>query len=184
MPDHLDALHRLDARLRALEDERALRDLVSRYAFYADSGQHEEWVQLFTEDGAVELVGPEATGTYGDHVRFSGHDALRRFIDDPQVHMALEGRCMHLTSGNIRVQVEDDVGIVDAYYSVLLREGDQIVVANGGFTRLTCRRTGSGWRIAHRLRYAMGTAVDVLRTAFPEPRPPSPDVAGGDHLPA
>ena len=38
----------------ALEDKDEIRDLISRYCHYIDSGRNEEWVGLFTEDGAFD----------------------------------------------------------------------------------------------------------------------------------
>lgn len=165
--DMRDELARLRDRLQLLEDDREIREVVADYAFYADSGQHDEWVDVFTDDGAVVLVGGEATGTYPDVARWSGREELRAFIDDPQVHMTIEGRCMHLTTGNLRTRVDGDSAVAETYYVVLVRTGDTIAVTNGGFTRLRLRRVDGRWRISERLRHQIGTDPAVLRQGHP-----------------
>ena len=156
-----------EARLLALEDDKAIREVIADYAFFADSGQHDEWVENFTDDGVVELLGGEATGTYPEAVRWSGPEELKQFIDDPRVHMTIEGRCMHLTTGNLRTRVTGDEAVAETYYVVLVREGDRIVVTNGGFTRLRLHRVEGRWRIRHRLRHQIGTDVAALREGHP-----------------
>jgi hypothetical protein len=164
-----EAIARLEARLRVLEDEKAIREVIADYAFFADSGQHDEWVSNFTADGTIELVGREATGTYPEVARWTGRGELREFIDDPRVHMTLEGRCMHLTTGNLRSRIDGDDAVAETYYVVLVKEGDSIVVANGGFTRLQLRRVDGQWRIQRRLRHQIGTDVALLRAGHPRP---------------
>jgi hypothetical protein len=37
-----------------LEDKEELRDLVTRYCLYIDSGRYDDWVGTFTEDGVFD----------------------------------------------------------------------------------------------------------------------------------
>jgi len=166
-PETERRLEELSARLRVLEDEKAIREVIADYAFFADSGQHAEWVSNFTDDGTIELVGREATGTYPDVATWVGHEQLQEFIDDPRVHMVIEGRCMHVTTANLRTQVDGDDAVAEAYYVVLVKEADRIVVANAGFTRILLRRVDGDWRIAKRLRHQIGTDVELLRDGHP-----------------
>jgi hypothetical protein len=165
--DGAAALAGLEARLRVLEDERAIREVIADYGFFADSGQHDEWVSNFTADGTIELVGREATGIYPEVARWTGPEALRDFIDDPRVHMTIEGRCMHVTTGNLRTRIDGDDAVAETYYVVLVKDGDSIVVANGGFTQLQLRRVDGLWRIQRRLRHQIGTDVALLRAGHP-----------------
>ena len=55
-----------DARLQVLEDEKAIRALISAYCYHADSGHDEELLALFTEDGVLSSkVAGEARTTAG-----------------------------------------------------------------------------------------------------------------------
>ena len=42
-----------EARLRVLEDDKAIRELISAYCYHADSGHDDELLALFTEDGVL-----------------------------------------------------------------------------------------------------------------------------------
>lgn len=53
-----------------LEEKDAIRELLARYCFTVDSGNFDEWANLFTEDGVCDL-GPMGC--------FSGRENLRRF---------------------------------------------------------------------------------------------------------
>ena len=50
-----DRLAALERRVRELEDEREIRNLLGWYAYYADGRHDEEWVDLWTEDGVYDL---------------------------------------------------------------------------------------------------------------------------------
>src|SRR5271156_1355869 len=97
----------LEAKLQELEDDRKIRELLSRYGFNADLGRSAEWVGLWTDDGAFEVAIPrawdagigdqetidrqDAASTGKDQVvRHEGREALDRFIRDPESHKAIE----------------------------------------------------------------------------------------------
>jgi hypothetical protein len=67
----------------------------------------------------------------------------------------------------MRTQVDGDDAVTEAYYVVLVKEPDRIVVANAGFTRIRLRRVDGRWRIAKRLRHQIGTDVEMLRDGHP-----------------
>jgi SnoaL-like protein len=54
-----------------LEDKDAIRELMAQYCFHFDNGEFEDWLQLFTTDGAFDL---------GVRGRFAGRDSLRQFL--------------------------------------------------------------------------------------------------------
>ena len=55
-----------------LEEKEELRDLVTRYCLYIDSGRYDDWVATFTEDGVFDspILG-----------RWQGKAALKQFTD-------------------------------------------------------------------------------------------------------
>ena len=48
-------LEALEARVQELEDERAIRELLARYGYTADTCKDEAFVDLYTEDGTMKL---------------------------------------------------------------------------------------------------------------------------------
>jgi hypothetical protein len=68
----------LERRLEVAEDDRAIRQLLARYGFNADTvGRGAAYVSLYTEDGAIDASNTQ---------RWEGHAALMDFITNPQVH--------------------------------------------------------------------------------------------------
>jgi hypothetical protein len=148
----------LEARLQLHEDERAIAEVLALYGFYADVGDHDAFVALFTDDGAIELIGGTPSGEKGDPAVWEGRAAIRHFIDDPDMHMKIEGRCMHLPALNLRTHIEGDTADAESCSLVLLEEAGSTSIYGAGFTRWTLVRTGERWLIKRRRRYAIGTA--------------------------
>jgi hypothetical protein len=65
------------ARLKVLEDERAILRTLYRYGHSIDAGEEEAWVDCFTEDGRFFAHGRHPTHTALD---VTGRTALRAFI--------------------------------------------------------------------------------------------------------
>src|ERR1700722_12470905 len=89
-------------------DERAIAAVLALYGHYADTGDHDGFVELFTDDAVIELVGGAPSGVTSDRVTWNGKPEIRSFIEDPEMHMKIEGRCMHLPALNLRTSIEGD----------------------------------------------------------------------------
>lgn len=146
----------LERRVQRLEDERDIARTLALYGHHADSGNHDAFVDLFTPGAEIELVGGTPSGAHGDNPRWTGQEEIRRYIEDPTMHMLIEGRCMHLPALDLRVEVEGDRATADSRSLVLLREGGQTTVYGAGFTRWSLERGADGWRISRRVRVAIG----------------------------
>jgi hypothetical protein len=158
----LDALER---RVRALEDEREIRALIGRYGARADGGDHEGFVDLFSADGAMTLVGGAPGTDRSDDLRWEGRDGLRQFIDEPTMHMAIEGRSLHASGLGLRAHIDGDDAVALSCSLVVVAEADGLRVHGGGFERWTLRRHDGAWRILERRRAAIGAdAVPALVT--------------------
>jgi SnoaL-like domain len=164
----------LEARMRRLEAERDITNTLHLYGFHADSGDHAAFVDLFTEDATIELIGGTPDGTHGALEVWNGHDAIRAYIDDPTMHMKIEGRCMHLAALNLRIEVDEDRADADSDSVVLLHENDGISIYGAGFTRWTLRYENDRWLIARRVRVAIGDA-QIQRRFHEWPPSPSPE---------
>jgi 3-phenylpropionate/cinnamic acid dioxygenase small subunit len=163
-------LDELKRRVAQLEDERRIRDLIGRYAHFADLGHEEAWAGQFTEDGVYDLVSVVRAGVgYAGPVRFEGREALLRLIRDPAAHKAMEGRSLHIQDMNLVVRVTGDDAVAESYTMTLLREGDETVLRSAGMVRWTLRRTGGNWRITEKRRRPAGD-----RDLYPDIAPPAP----------
>ena len=130
--------------------------MLALYGRYADTGEHDSFVELFTEDAVIELSGGTPSGAHGDNPTWVGRDRIREYIDDPTMHMKIEGRCMHLPALNLTVDVDGDAAVAESYSLVLLREEDETSIYGAGFTHWELVRLPPGWRIRRRVRVAIG----------------------------
>ena len=78
-------IQQLEARMTEAEDERAIRELLSRYGYTADVKKDKEYVDLYTEDGVMNL-GAGSNSAYETLHRWEGKDGLWQFITDTKGH--------------------------------------------------------------------------------------------------
>jgi hypothetical protein len=155
-----DQMEELRARVRYLEDDREIRELLARYGFLADQGLDEAFVDLFTDDGEMNLTAP---GVRNEAVQWHGRDALMSFITgsdhkvDPHLTKA-EGRRMHGQGNNLRTFIDGDEAVAESYSLVLTKGEDGKTELEGGANRWTFHRVGGRWKIRRRLRRGMGMA--------------------------
>lgn len=130
----------LAARLQALEDREAIRELVAQYGPLADCGDARALAALWCEDGVYEVVG---------FATAKGHGEIAAMIDGPVHRQLMADGCAHVL-GPVAVAVDGDTATARGY-SVVFRHAD------GGFeafrvsaNRWTLARTQQGWRVTHR----------------------------------
>ncbi|MCU1478851.1 MAG: hypothetical protein JWQ64_3544 [Subtercola sp.] len=160
-PPELDELRitiaSLESRLAALENERAILAVLSRYAYYADAGLDDKWVDLFTEAGVMDM----ATGggdAYGAGLVFTGRSALESFIGDPLGHHrpGFYRQSMHAHTNNSIVKIDGDSATATTY-SILLKDSDgQMEVSGAGINEWMFERHDGEWKLALRRRRQVG----------------------------
>ena len=147
----------LEARLRAVEDQLAIVELVASYGPLVDSGDADGAAALWTEDGVYDVD----TGTY------AGHAGLSAMVRSRQHQGLLARGCAHVSSiPQVRVRADTAVAIT---HSQLLTRDEQ-----GGFQVLRATahrwelvRTSEGWRVQRRTsRLLDGSAAarELLRS--------------------
>ncbi len=130
-----------------IEEKDAIRELLASYCFHFDNGEFDQWVQLFTEDGAFDL---------GARGRFQGRDALRNFL---KIVPLIRGVPMikHCVMNSI-VRVTDDHATARSYV-VVLRGGDSLALSVAGrYEDLLAKQDGQ-WRFRERKAH-----LDMMNT--------------------
>jgi len=156
----------LSARLEALEDERAIRELVSRYSYHADCRRDEEWVDLWTEDGVYDLLSTVhyPDGSTRDLDRdWRGTQGLRELITDPEGHhrAGFYGHSMHTGGSSMVVHVDGERAIANSY-SFLYQEHDGTVeLVSAADNQWTLHKVHGRWLIKERRRRQVGTPAFV-----------------------
>jgi hypothetical protein len=147
--DH-DVEARLDAlarRVEALEDERAVVDVLTRYGFAVDSDDPEGTGSLYAEGCTIEIDGDTSIRSRGDvaaMVRGRGHQSILP-------------NCAH-QMGPFSVRVEGDTATATGYGTVYLRTEEGFRVWRVSAGRWELRRRAGTWLIEHRWTRAIGSA--------------------------
>lgn len=149
----------LERRVAELEDERALRDLLSFYSFGADVHRDQRWVDLFTADGAYDLGANNVEGAYNGH--FEGPDDLLGLITGPGMP-ARDHSQHHHGPIVIRFDADDpDAATAESYSVTFLEKSGGTGIFCAGFNRWRFRRVDGRWRIALRERREIGTGTQA-----------------------
>ena len=159
-------------RVQVLEDERELRQVMATYAFHADLGASRAWVDLFTEDGAVDLgdsvmamTGGAPPPGYPVSPRFQGPEQLLLNFITALPHRRIEGRSQHHTVGPVIFDIEGDEASARGYSLVITRREGELGIEAANFNRWRFRREGGRWRIVERAMRPIGS--QEVRQLFP-----------------
>jgi len=175
----------LERKLRRLQDEQELRELLSRYGFTADLGRSREYVELYTEDGRINL-GAGRWGARKAGNEFQGHEQLHEFITAVP-HKCIEGFCQHhALTGPLIFHIDGDEAVAEGYSLVVVQsdeatrrprscrpERPEINIAGANFNRWTFRRVNLQWHIFERFNREIGSPEihDVIIHSLHSTRP-------------
>lgn len=130
-----------EARLQALEDREAIRNLIARYGPLADSGDAAGVAALWTEDGCYAV---------GGMTEAKGRAAIAALIEGEMHRSLMADGCAHVL-GPVAIDLDGDTATARGH-SVVLRADGQ-----GGWTpfrvsanRWSLARTKEGWRVTRR----------------------------------
>jgi len=130
-----------EARLQALEDREAIRDLIARYGPLADSGDAAGVAALWTEDGSYAV---------GGMTEAKGRAAIAALIEGQMHQSLMAGGCAHVL-GPVAIDLDGDTATARGHSVVFRADGE------GGWTpfrvsanRWSLARTPEGWRVTRR----------------------------------
>jgi 3-phenylpropionate/cinnamic acid dioxygenase small subunit len=127
---------------RLHEDERQIRNVVTRLAHLADYGDLDEYTALFTDDAVWDLADTSVKGT--DAIR---EDRVRRRQQGAQ------GPGTHTRHVNTSLWVDvdgSDEATAHSYFLFVQAADTSPTLALTGRYHDTLRRTPDGWKLAHR----------------------------------
>jgi hypothetical protein len=148
---------KLEARIVELEDDRAIRELLARYGFNADGCRDREYVELYTEDGVMDLSTGGRSGYVGV-VRWEGKKQLWEFITDPKGHHlpGFYGNAMHIQGNNVVTHIKGDEAVVNSYSIVLRGDGADAKLYSAGNNQWRLKKVGGKWLFKERRRRQIG----------------------------
>jgi 3-phenylpropionate/cinnamic acid dioxygenase small subunit len=134
-----------------------IRDLVTRYNSYGDSGRFEPLWDLFAEHAVME-VGPDG----GDRTTYDGRESIKAIFTGAQARVkaqldnARPTYVRHMTATHQIDLVDADHATGRCYFAVLM---DQGLDHWGRYIDRYVRIDGA-WRFEHRRVYVDGTSGD------------------------
>ena len=147
----------LEARIRELEDIRELEALLARYSFNADLQRLPEWVDLFTEDGLMDLIDMNLP-------RYEGTQELEEFIGGPQASNVAYNS-FHIAAPTV-FYVEGDEATGEGYSILLSRDMSdgmhdrsgahaplhplRVGITSANYSHWRFRRVDGKWKIVSR----------------------------------
>jgi hypothetical protein len=140
MNDLAESVRRLEARVRALEDELAIHRLIVGYGLAADGG-----------DGTATAGVFAAEGVYDTDV---GREGVASMIAS-DAHQAMVGHCAHQI-GPAVVTVDGDRAEAVGYSRVYLETRAGTHIYRISVNRWELRRHPSGWEIQRRITRKLG----------------------------
>jgi uncharacterized protein (TIGR02246 family) len=123
-------------------DELEIRNLIARVAQLADHGDVEEYVGLFTEDGAWEFPGGPLRGRAA--ILAGARERRSQRVTGP-------GSATRHIIATVAVEVEDAAtATADSYFQFWRDTGTAPALFNMGHYHDALRREDGAWRIARR----------------------------------
>lgn len=130
--DRIDAL---EQRLRVLEDEREITQLLATYGPLVDSGSGPEVADIWTDDGVYD----------NDVVAMHGRDDILAMVASPN-HQGFIGAGSAHFNGPPAIRVTGDTAVAVNHSLLVLHRDGGFVVHRATANHWQLRRTPQGWR--------------------------------------
>ena len=163
-----DRLREIEARLRLLEDDRAIRQLITSYPAALDSGKSRFAAGLFADGGVYDFKASEES-----------EDGVSEGLLDQQgivdllehsVHQRIIGEGAAHTHGPAFIDISGDTAVATNYSVVFRRIGMSVALYRVSANRWELVRTPGGWRVLKKVtrvldgsaepRDLLGQAID------------------------
>lgn len=129
----------LVARLRALEDERDIRQLIASYGPAVDAGDAEAAAGLWASDGVYDVDGWRMEGRADIHAMVSS---------EAHQNLVANGCCHFLGPAVVTVTGDESVAVCESL--VLIRDGDGYRVWRATAHHFALKRIDEQWQITIR----------------------------------
>ncbi|TDC97265.1 nuclear transport factor 2 family protein [Actinomadura sp. 7K507] len=152
-------LDALEARLRALEDERDITRLILSYGPLVDSGCAGDVAALWTEDGVYDV----------DEILMTGQAEIEAMVRSAPHQRWIAGGCAHVV-GPPHVTVDGDEATAVGYTLMIVNTPDGFALRRATANHWRLRRTPAGWRAVNRTNCVLDgreESPDLLASHFP-----------------
>jgi hypothetical protein len=148
----------LESRLRAVEDQLEIQNLLMTYGPLVDSATAEPAGALWVDGGGYNFTLPD-----GGTKRLAAPDEIAGMYGWPGHLDLVNTGCAHMTA-TPKITVDGDDAQAVGYSVVILKEGDRWFLWRAAVNHWTLKRTAEGWRIAERFNRALDGSPDSHAT--------------------
>lgn len=135
-------LDELEQRLRTVEDERAIADLIASYGPLVDAGEADGTARLWTDDGSYTV----------EDRQMCGPGEIRAMVDsEPHQRLIARGSAHFLGPAVIRVSGDTAEAVCQSLLCLRRAEGDGYVLLRATVNHFELIRGETGWRIRSRI---------------------------------
>lgn len=129
----------VEARLRKLEDEAAIAQLIASYGPLVDAGSAEAVAALWEADGVYDV----------DELVMNGRDEIVAMVQSPHHQGWITGGCAHFVGPPV-VTVTGDDAVAVCHSLMIVNQDGQFVVRRATANHWRLRRGEDGWQVAVR----------------------------------
>lgn len=145
MSDIQELLAQALSRIERLEDEAAIREVMTRYGLAVDSGDEDACARIYADDCHIDI----------DGVAFmDGREQSRGIVASP-LHQEIMPNCAHIM-GPFTVKIDGHSAVATGYATVYLKEGDQVRVWRQSYGRWELVKRDGRWQVLKRISRSTG----------------------------
>jgi uncharacterized protein (TIGR02246 family) len=145
MADQSELIASLLKRVEALEDERAIQRLLTRYGLAVDGGDADATGEIYAEDCLIDI----------DAAAFmNGRNEARGIVASP-AHQEIMPNCAHVM-GPYAVELDGDRATATGYATVYLKEDGKVRVWRQSYGRWELVKRDGRWQVKTRISRSTG----------------------------
>jgi len=138
-------LRRLSKRIEALEDEREIQSLATRYALAVDGNDAETTSQIYAEDCTIDIDGGPI---------FNGREEAKQIVTGP-VHQSNLHNVAHLM-GPFAVKLDGDRATASGYATIYLRRDGEVTIWRQSYQCWELVKRDGRWQVLKRTSRSTG----------------------------
>jgi len=138
-------LRRLSKRVQALEDEREIQSVMTRYALAVDSNDAEATSQIYAEDCTVDIDG---------NWFFHGREETKQIVTG-DVHQSILPNCAHVM-GPFAVRIDGNHATASGYATIFVRRDGEVTIWRQSYQCWELVKRGGRWQALKRTSRSTG----------------------------
>jgi uncharacterized protein (TIGR02246 family) len=136
----------IEARLRRLEDQQAIYQVICGYGYAVDGLNAAAVGSCYTDDGVYAV---------GDIGAFDGREAIEAITRDPGHLQYVAAGCAHISTLP-HIVIDGDKAVATCHTMVAMHGPDGFFIGRLSASRLQLsRQTDGAWKIVHRQNYML-----------------------------